>query len=418
MRTIFLPIILFAFATTGCGHSPMMSSLPRNETKATAAQAPSSGSPYQVLYSFGGAPDGAMPVAGLLAVNGVMYGTTYGGGVVSGCSSGFGTGCGTVFEVPLSGTESVIHVFGGSGDGANPAAGLIARNGIFYGTTENGGASGNGAVFDVNASGAEQVLYSFSGAPDGAQPEAGLINVKGALYGTTYGGGNLACIDSPSGCGTAFRVSASGKESIVHRFGIRPDGSFPKAGLVFVRGEFYGTTLKRSTNEGGATCGTGDGCGVVFQMNASGQESVFYRFLKKPDGSGPTAELTARRGNFYGTTSEGGTGGNGTVFEVNGLGVEQVLHSFNGSGDGANPFGGLVYANGLLYGTTYNGGQYGKGTLFKISASGATSVLHAFGAGTDGANPRGSLIVYNGTLYGTTEFGGANNDGTVFSQLP
>ncbi len=417
MRTTFLPVVLFAFAAAGCGRGAVTSSIPAYAPNATAAQSPAT-SPYRTLYGFKGAPDGAMPEAGVLAVNDVVYGTTYGGGRVSGCSSGSGAGCGTVFRVHLSGIERIIHRFGSGGDGANPRGDLIARNGLLYGTTENGGASGNGAIFKVNAFGAESVLYSFNGIPDGAKPRAGLLDVKGVLYGTTFGGGNTGCFDSPSGCGTAFQVSTSGSERVLHRFGIRPDGSFPESNLAAMHGLFYGTTLKRTANEGGATCGTGDGCGVVFQMSASGQESVLYRFLKRPDGSNPAAGLTALGGNFYGTTTSGGASGKGTVFEVNTSGVEQVLHGFKGYGDGANPYGGLLAFNGLLYGTTYNGGKYGKGTLFKIDTSGAKTVLHDFGEGSDGAHPHGSLIIYGGVLYGTTEFGGAKNFGTVFSRLP
>jgi uncharacterized repeat protein (TIGR03803 family) len=45
-------------------------------------------------------------------------------------------------------TETVLHDFKGGGDGAFPVAGLaIGKNGVLYGTTEGGGTSNAGTVF-------------------------------------------------------------------------------------------------------------------------------------------------------------------------------------------------------------------------------------------------------------------------------
>jgi uncharacterized repeat protein (TIGR03803 family) len=94
-----------------------------------------------VLYSFaGGSGDGANPFAGLLNVNGTLYGTTEEGGAY---------GYGTVFKITRRGTETVLHSFGGSGDGANPYAGLLKVNGTFYGTTARGGTNNDGTVFSL-----------------------------------------------------------------------------------------------------------------------------------------------------------------------------------------------------------------------------------------------------------------------------
>jgi hypothetical protein len=54
-----------------------------------------------VLHSFGGSPDGANPYAGLLNVNGTLYGVTAGGGGPR-CDVAYATsGCGTVFALTL-----------------------------------------------------------------------------------------------------------------------------------------------------------------------------------------------------------------------------------------------------------------------------------------------------------------------------
>ena len=94
-------------------------------------------SSYQVLYSFANTPDGRTPEGGLIDVNGVLYGTTaYGGN--------FRSKAGTVFSITTGGTERVLHSFGrirkGKRDGKVPVASLIDVGGVFYGTTVNGGA--------------------------------------------------------------------------------------------------------------------------------------------------------------------------------------------------------------------------------------------------------------------------------------
>ncbi len=104
--------------------------------KITAAGAES------VLHSFGAAGDGFSPYASLiLDASGNLYGTTYNGGANS---------TGTVFKITAAGAESVLYSFGAAPDGNNPHAGLILdASGNLYGTTAYGGASGNGTVFKI-----------------------------------------------------------------------------------------------------------------------------------------------------------------------------------------------------------------------------------------------------------------------------
>ncbi len=76
-------------------------------------------------------------------MKGTLYGTTsWGRAYGSGTSSG-----GTVFSITTSGKEKVLHSFGKGSDGADPRAGLIHVNGTLYGTTAEGGAHGDGTVF-------------------------------------------------------------------------------------------------------------------------------------------------------------------------------------------------------------------------------------------------------------------------------
>lgn len=208
-----------------------------------------------MLYSFypqgRDCTDGAYLQASLIAFDGKLYGTTFGGGSGSGIGCSWPPGCGTVFSLDLkTGAETVVHSFTGyPSDGSTPYAGLIAVNGTLYGTTSGGGANcgstGCGAVFSVDpTSGAEKVLYSFCSQPgctDGAVPTASLIEIKGTLYGTTYVGGRCT-----HGCGTAFSVDPkTGVEEVIYSFCAQKncaDGVYPCAGLIDVNDTFYGTT--------------------------------------------------------------------------------------------------------------------------------------------------------------------------------
>lgn len=390
---------------------------------------------YAVLYNFaGGSEDGALPEAPIVALNGVLYGTTFNGGSTTSCSSG----CGTVFKISTSGRESILRSFTGSPkDGANPEGGMVALNGTLYGITATGGSSTNcssgcGAVFKISPSGRELILHNFTGAPkDGATPYGGLVAVNGMLYGTTYyGGSGTNC--ASAGCGTVFRISTSGRESILHSFTGNPkDGANPLGGMVALNGVIYGTTVT-----GGSSANCSFGCGTVFKITTSGRESILHSFAANPkDGANAFGGLIALNGVLYGTTYTGGSSANcyfgcGTVFKITTSGRESILHSFTGSPkDGANAFGGLVARSGLLYGTTYAGGSStscssGCGTLFKIGTSGGESILRSFtGSPKDGANPEAGLVVLNEVLYGTTASGGSSSNcssgcGTVFSATP
>jgi uncharacterized repeat protein (TIGR03803 family) len=377
---------------------------------------------YSLLYSFrGGSGDGQWPLAGLIDVNGTLYGTTEFGGANE---------KGAVFSVTTSGKkESVLHGFKGGADGSYPNAGLLNVDGVLYGTTDEGGANcsfsgGCGTVFSITTSGTEKVLYRFKNDPDGAFPLAGLVNVKGTLYGMTDAGGVDRCNMGVS-CGTVFSITTHGKEKVLHSFGSSGDGANPDYGsLLNVKGTLYGTTRNGGANSCGSQ-GNYSNCGTVFSITASGTESVLYSFKVPPDdGVHPVSGLVNVKGKLYGATSFGGTNGDGTVFRVTTSGAEKLLYSFKGYGDGAEPVASLVNVGGTLYGTTYVAGVFGYGTVYSITPSGTEKVLYSFAGNLDGVHPVAGLISMKGTLYGTTEEGGSyscgnfGNCGTVFSLSP
>jgi len=104
--------------------------------------------------------------------------------------------------VNTSGKEDVLYRFKADKDGAHPfLAGLIAQNGTLYGTTYQGGLSGAGTVFSESRSGGDDhVLHSFKAGSDGEYPYAGLLALDGVVYGTTEEGG-------AGSAGTVFKLS-------------------------------------------------------------------------------------------------------------------------------------------------------------------------------------------------------------------
>lgn len=353
---------------------------------------------------------------GLIDVNGVLYGTTaYGGN--------FRSKAGTVFSITTSGTEHVLHSFGrirkGKRDGKVPVASLIDVGGVFYGTTVNGGAYDDGTVFSITASGRERVLHNFdySGSDsDGARPFASLISVNSTLYGTTVDGGTPYFTD---GGGTVFSISTNGNETVLHRFmGGKTDGANPTASLIDVKGTLYGTTSDGGTYGKGTVFSiTTSGTDQVLHSFGDAGDGANPASLIEVKG---TLYGTTSEGGRYGgcATFVSQQLFCGTVFSVTPSGAEKVLHDFGGASDGKNPTRGLINVKGTLYGTTDNGGTYGFGTVFSISTSGTEQVLHSFGSGPDGAYPRARLIDVNGTLYGTTTGGGTHGNGTVYALTP
>lgn len=324
-----------------------------------------------VLHSFGKGTDGAAPEAGLIEVNGKLYGTTPAGG---GTCTGSTVGCGTVFSVdPNTGTETVVHSFQGGGDGGDPDATLLDVHGTLYGTTYGVG-GGSGTVFSIDPNtGTESVIYSFKGGADGASPRGPLINVKNRLYGTTLVGG-------AAGVGTVFSLNPrTGDETVLYSFqgnGEVDDAAYPNGNLIDLNDTLYGTT----GGGGGGPCeNNGGGCGTVFSVDpATGAETVVHPFQEGTDGDGPLTGLIEVNGLLYGTTYAGGGpscfgSGCGTVFSIDpNTDAETVVYSFQGGTGGRNPLTGLIDVNGALYGTAGYGGRtddHGAswGTVFKIT---------------------------------------------------
>ncbi|MEN9390957.1 MAG: hypothetical protein RL017_254 [Pseudomonadota bacterium] len=358
---------------------------------------------YANLYNFAGFSDGNEPFASLLyGKDGNLYGTTQFGGI---------NNLGTVFMITPDGKKTILYSFNGAYDGNTPQGKLTQdSSGNLYGTTLYGGVMSAGTVFEVSPNGKERVLYSFKNGSDGANPTAGVtLDSSGNLYGTTKNGGNYDY-------GTVFKIDQQGNEELLYSFTGNNDGYFPVSDLIFASdGNLYGTTMLG----GNLNCNSGLGCGTVFKITPQGLETVVYNFQGNSDGSVPmSGVILAKDGNLYGTTEFGGTANCGTVYKINthSNGVENVLYSFNGTSNGNSPYSKLIQGyDGSLYGTTEYGGVANSGLIFQVTLNGVEKNLYKFQTTNDGNSPYMGLAQDDsGNLYGTTEFGGMDNNGTIF----
>lgn len=364
--------------------------------------------------------------------------------------------CGTVFELTPSGQYTVIYDFcaqANCADGGTPVTLILGTDGNFYGTTSAGGAntnsqfclSGCGTAFKLTPEGSLTTLYNFCSQPhcsDGLYASSLVQARNGSFYGVTEEGGtlnqNAGC--PPSGCGTLFELSPAGKFTTTYKFcsvlsqnGGCADGLLPLDVIQATNGNFYGTTYYGGAND----------AGTIFEITPAGKYSRLYSFCSPKtscaDGRYPSVPLIqATDGILYGTTSSGGTYDGGTTFQVTLTKQFTTLYSFcnagtGGSCPGGSYPGGIVQASdGNLYATAVNGGDAngselcvptGCGTAFELTSGGQLDTLYTFCTTTtcpDGAYPGGLMQATNGTFYGST-FSGAGSAcggigcGTIFS---
>jgi uncharacterized repeat protein (TIGR03803 family) len=383
--------------------------------------------PYKTIYKYSGASTSGL----ILDSAGNLYGVDEGGKTTDGVC---GYGCGTVFELSpqtLGWKRTTLYEFTGGDDGKTPVGSLaLDAAGNLYGTAGAGGIHGSGVVFElspaVGGGWTESVLYAFTGGADGSTPYNGVIlDGAGNVYGTTSQGG------IESGVVYALTPQAGGgwSETVLYTFRYGTDGGYPSGTMVFDgAGNLYGTT----TSGGNRSCGSVDGCGVVFELKPNGSGGWLYTVIftfNGSNGSNPGGQLVFDpSGNLYGAASTGGElsacdgSGCGAVFELSpkagGEWSESVLHVFRvtgGSGyDGAR--GAVVNGvardtAGNLYGTAYYGGNDGNGVVFKLSPGSGSlweeTVLHFFAGGTAGGSPlTGVTLDGLGNVFGATRFGG------------
>ena len=325
-----------------------------------------------------GANDGAAPTAGVtIGPDGNLYGTNTGGSGSSNYGTVFKLSppASVCKSTLCPWTETILYRFTGGSDGGVPSGPVIFDSaGNLYGNAQTGGVTCGqgyscGVVYKLTRSGSswtESVLHAFSGSPDGANPGGALVfDRPGNLYGTCNGGS--------VNDGAVFQLSPSGSgwtENIIHSFDYFDDGGGPQGGVIFDNaGNLFGTTAFAPL-----------GNGTVFELTPSGGQWTFnqlYSFTSGQTGlPGPLGPLAMdASGNLFGMTFEGGIGNClyscGTVFKLApsaGAWVYTLLHEFSGGTDGGLPYDGVILdRNGDLYGTASMGGARGQGTVFELT---------------------------------------------------
>ena len=344
--------------------------------------------------------NGQNPLAALTAAgNGLYYGTTFHGGATN-------NGAIFVFD-SATGSINLQGSFDGS-NGKNPEAALTAAgNGLYYGTTNQGGANNKGAIFAFNsATGSITLQDSFDGA-NGKNPEAALTAAgNGIYYGTTTGGG-----DNILGAIFAFN-SATGSITLQGSFD-SSTGCYPSAALTPAgNGLYYGTTPECGANNKGA----------IFAFNSTTGSITLQGSFDDSIGLTNVALTAAGNGLYYGTTTQGGANNKGAIFAFDSTtGSITLQASFDGA-NGKYPKAALTAAgNGLYYGTTVEGGGSGIGTVFAFDSTTGSITLQAsfdssYSYGSYPDEPVAALTpAENGLYYGTTQFDGPNFTGTIFA---
>ena len=383
----------------------------------------------KVLYTFTGGSDGYGPNSPLIFDNaGNLYGTTVIGGA---------NGNGTVLELKPSGsgwTESVLYSFGEASDGIIPIGPvLLDKKGNLYGLTQQGGPPGYGTAFELspnsNGGWTKTTIHAFAGGSDGTFPYGGLVpDSKGNLYGFTVSGGSGPCQYDGPGCGTIFELKRSHdswREVVLFSFPGGDGGQLPQGLTPDEAGNFFGTTSQG---------GRGD-AGIVFKLSRSAggwAETVLHAFTGDGDGSSPSGSVALDpAGDLYGTASEGSGGGCsygcGLVYELKPIAKDKwkelVLHKFKfNRHDGWSPYASLIFdPAGNLFGTTASGGAYGLGIVFELmqdfDGKWRESIIQDFTGANNGYGPGTLVFGQDGYLYGSAA-GGAFSAGLVFQLSP
>jgi len=337
-----------------------------------------------ILHAFTGLPDGVGPNPLIRDAQGNLYGTTASGGIL-GCPKGVG-GCGMVYKVAKDGHYTILYKFkGGSSDGGFPGSGVTRdAAGNLFGTTEgvNGSPS---TIYEIKKNGGEKILRYLGNAnfADGAAANsAPILDSNGNLFGNTSYGGDSSCGFNGNGCGVVYEVQANGAFRVLYTFTSLAGGIEPVGSpVVNSQGDLFGT----AGLGGDLTCDHPNGCGAVYELDHAGKYRILHKFTGKSDGAFPVCVTDDGAGNLVGVTGAGGDlscyppFGCGTIFRIDNTGKFKTLYEFTPFTENNNGHSCLVRdSKGNLYGTNSLGGTHNAGYLAVLHTAGEYTVLYNF----------------------------------------
>lgn len=345
-----------------------------------------------VLFSFNGT-DGNGPEGNFfLASNNLLYSTTALGGIYN---------MGVMYSYNYKTNQEKVEInFNGTNGVQNDAGNdlIQANNGLLYGTTGGGGSHNSGVLYSYNINTSkDSVLFNFDTNISGYGPFRGLFldSASQVLYGITkYGGKYIHC-----DCGTLFSFNTStNKDSVLYYFDTNnTNGINPVSNLIKYNGLIYGITESDKTtgqgaiftyNSGNNTVnsafdfngndgGTSDGDnpvlinGLMYGLTAQGGnigDGVFFSFdpvndsekvlvnFNGTNGIDPEGRVIQNPDNglLYGVTIGGGSYNMGVLFsyDINTSTYKKLL-DFNGT-NGAYPACGFTLIKDSLIETNVN----------------------------------------------------------------
>ena len=263
--------------------------------------------------------------------------------------------------------------------GDDPVDLVVGRDGAYYGTAGS-------IVYRMDPdTRAVSVLHRFDGEREGVPAYMTLAaGSDGNLYGALEGG--------PGGSGSLYRLSLSGKFSVVYAFGTDVIGDAFGPMAEDRQGNWYLSTVDGNAWDGGPG-------GAIYRISRTpGTSSAIARTLHVFNDPIQVANglVFAADGRLYGTTrvfrQEDGERGNGIVYRITSDGVFTVLHVFDGGSNGkGKPYAALtVGRDRALYGIA---GEM----IFRVDLSGRFNVLST----NAGPAPSSPLVQFtDGNLYG------------------
>jgi len=260
----------------------------------------------------------------------------------SASSNLFFTTSGGLFRMKPNGSLKSLHVFRGSPkDGASPGVPLEGSDGILYGTTQGGGQSGVGTIYKMEKSGRDyRVIYYHTGPTNVFQPSDNLNQYL--LEGSD---GALYCTSAVlyTGAGRVFKLNKDGTGFLtLHTFQGSPHGRLIEGsdGLIYGTTDTAGSRVAYRMNKDGSgfeilhTFGASDwritglaegNDGALYGMSSSNDGAVFrvtkagdaFSILANAGPSDTEASLVKLLdGSFCGTTTAGGDMNLGQVFRL------------------------------------------------------------------------------------------------------
>lgn len=403
---------------------------------------------YQHIMYFNGT-NGAGSLAPMIqASNGMLYGTTDGGGA--------GNPQGVLFELNPSNLSYRIAVDIDHRHGTGVRAMPWELNGRILCTTDQWGAWNAGTMFEYNPSTrSDRVIMQLNYFGTGVDYWGGFTKAdNGRWYGAGSGGTNsgagLICEYLPHldtvrvikrfdsfqhGRFVDYRLIKASNEKLyfctrrgglenegtmlefdpkteelnkVLDFGASTFGADPQQGVVLASdGKLYGLT-----DEGGSR-----NKGVFYKYDPVFEEYEIVESFQGSNGERPKSIPIEVNGKLYFTTEYGGLFGYGVLHEYNPfLDSLRIVHHFIDSLTGNRPMGRLLKIDSnSLAGVCFRGGPRTLGGIFKYDISKDSVMILDWFESHNGSYPRGGLSKdTNGNLYGTTYSGGQNGVGVLY----